>query len=148
VDSPRRDAAVTAFDGFGDAEMHFDIAHWQTVENRTRASGANKGNEATIQPGATMMKTMVIASAMALTTAAAGTANAQEALAKSSGCMACHATDTKKVGPSFKETAAKFKGKADAEATLLTTFKAAKGHAAVKTSDADVKSLLKWILAM
>ncbi len=95
-----------------------------------------------------MMKTMAIAAGMAMAMAVAGTANAQEALAKSSGCMACHATDTKKVGPSFKETAAKFKGKPDAEATLFTTFKAAKGHAAVKTSDADVKSLLKWVLTL
>ncbi len=94
------------------------------------------------------MKTVLIVTAMAFTTAAMGTANAQEALARSSGCLTCHATDAKKVGPAFKETAAKYKGKADADATLFTTFKAAKGHAAVKTSDTDVKTLLKWILAM
>ena len=49
-------------------------------------------------------------------------ANAQEALAKSSGCMNCHAMDTKKMGPSFKDIAAKYKGKADAEATIVANL--------------------------
>ena len=48
--------------------------------------------------------------------AAAGTASAQEALAKSSGCMNCHDVAAKKIGPAFKDIAAKYKGKADAEA--------------------------------
>ena len=43
-------------------------------------------------------------------------ANAQEALAKSSGCLNCHAVNAKKVGPAFKEIAAKYQGNADAEA--------------------------------
>jgi len=60
---------------------------------------------------------LIIAASFAL--AAAGAANAQEALAKSSGCLNCHAVDTKKVGPSFKEVAAKYKGKADAEKILV-----------------------------
>ena len=41
--------------------------------------------------------TMTIAASFAL--AASGAANAQEALAKSSGCLNCHAVDTKKMGP-------------------------------------------------
>ena len=80
--------------------------------------------------------------------AAPGAANAQEELAKSSGCTTCHATDTKKMGPSFKEIAAKYKGKPDAAAKLETSLTTAKGHPAVKASAADVKSLVKWILAM
>ena len=47
-------------------------------------------------------------------------ANAQEALAKSTGCLNCHAVSAKKMGPAFKEIAAKYKGKEDAEATLDT----------------------------
>ena len=35
---------------------------------------------------------------------------------------------TKKMGPSFKDIAAKYKGKADAEATLVANLKAGKGH--------------------
>jgi cytochrome c len=80
--------------------------------------------------------------------AAPGVAHAQEELAKTSGCLTCHAVDTKKMGPSFKEIAGKYKGKADAAAKLETSLTTAKGHPAVKASAADVKSLVKWILAM
>ncbi|HEY2815887.1 MAG TPA: c-type cytochrome [Casimicrobiaceae bacterium] len=78
----------------------------------------------------------------------AGTANAQEALAKSSGCLNCHAVDSKKMGPSFKDVAAKYKGKADAEATLANKLSKGEGHPAVKASPDDTKSLVKWVLSM
>ena len=45
---------------------------------------------------------------------------AAEALLKKSKCLTCHAVDKKKDGPSFKETAARYKGKPDAEAKLVT----------------------------
>jgi cytochrome c len=80
--------------------------------------------------------------------AAGNLAHAQEALAKSSGCLNCHAVDTKKMGPAFKDVAAKYKGKADAEATLVAEITGAKGHPAVKASPDDVKSLVKWVLSM
>ena len=95
------------------------------------------------------MKLIVLAAAVAVALAgASGVANAQEALAKSAGCLNCHAVDTKKMGPSFKEISAKYKGKADAAATIETKLASAKGHPAVKTSADDNKSLVKWILAM
>ena len=65
------------------------------------------------------MKSFVIAAVAAAGLACAGAASAQEALAKSTGCMNCHDIDTKKIGPAFKEVAAKYKGKADAEAMLV-----------------------------
>lgn len=34
-------------------------------------------------------------------------------------CSACHSIDTKKVGPAWKDVAAKYAGKADAEKTLV-----------------------------
>lgn len=94
------------------------------------------------------MKTMLLTLAVAAGLTMAGAANAQEDLAKSGGCMTCHAVDAKKMGPSFKDIAAKYKGKADAQATIVANLKAGKGHPAVKTSDADTASLVKWILAM
>ncbi len=93
------------------------------------------------------MKLIVIAAIAAVGIAAAGTASAQEALAKSSGCLNCHAVDTKKMGPSFKEVAAKYKGKADAAATIETKLSTAKGHPEVKAKGDDLKSLVKWVLA-
>jgi cytochrome c len=94
------------------------------------------------------MRSILIAVLATIGLAANGAAIAQEALAKSSGCLNCHAADTKKVGPSFKDIAAKFKGKADAEATLVAELKAGKTHPAQKASEDDLKSLVKWILAM
>ena len=94
------------------------------------------------------MKLIAMAAVASIALAAAGSANAQEALAKSSGCLNCHAVDaTKKVGPGFKEVAAKYKGKADAEAALTAKLSTGKGHPAVKASADDVKSLVKWVLS-
>ena len=94
------------------------------------------------------MKVLVMMLVASIGLVAANLSNAQEALAKSSGCLNCHAVDTKKMGPAFKDIAAKYKGKADAEATLATKISTAKGHPEVKASPDDVKSLVKWILAM
>jgi cytochrome c len=94
------------------------------------------------------MKLIVLTAAVLIGSAGASAAYAQEELAKSSGCLNCHAVDTKKMGPSFKDIAAKYKGKADAAATLETKLSSGKGHPAVKASADDVKSLVKWVLAM
>ena len=91
------------------------------------------------------MKSIVIAAAVAAGMLATGVAYAQDgaALAKSAGCMNCHAVDTKKMGPSFKDAAAKFKGKPEAE--LVAAIKAAKPHASSKASDADLAAIAKYI---
>ena len=46
------------------------------------------------------------------------------ALATAKNCMACHATDTKLVGPAYKDVAAKYKGDAKAPAMLAEKIKA------------------------
>ena len=94
------------------------------------------------------MKLIAMAAAASIALGVAGAAIAQEDLAKSSGCLNCHAVDAKKVGPAFKDVAAKYKGKADAAGALETKLSTAKGHPAVKASAADVKSLVKWVLSM
>ena len=94
------------------------------------------------------MKRIAMAAAASIALGMAGAASAQEALAKSSGCLNCHAVNAKKMGPAFKEVAAKYKGKADAAATLEAKLSGAKGHPAVKASADDVKSLVKWVLSM
>jgi cytochrome c len=93
------------------------------------------------------MKLILIAVAATLSLVAAGAANAQEDKAKAAGCMNCHAVDTKKIGPAFKDIAAKYKGNADAEAKLVGELSSGKGHPAVKASADDVKSLVKWVLS-
>ena len=44
---------------------------------------------------------------------------AAKALARQNKCTQCHAIDKKKDGPAFKEVAAKYRGKKDAEERLI-----------------------------
>jgi cytochrome c len=93
------------------------------------------------------MKLIAIAVVASIALVASGAASAQEALAKSDGCLNCHAVDAKKVGPSFKEVAAKYKGQADAEAKLVDKLTKGAGHPATKAKPDDVKGLVKWVLS-
>ena len=94
------------------------------------------------------MKALVLVAIASITMLVAAGANAQQELAQKSGCLTCHGLDTKKMAPSFKDIAAKYKGKADAEEQLATKLSSGKGHPAVKASPDDVRSLVKWILSM
>jgi cytochrome c len=81
---------------------------------------------------------------------------ADEALAKSKNCMACHAVDKKLVGPSYKDIAAKYAGNAQAAAMLATKIQ--KGGSGVwgaipmpanpQVNDADAKKLATWVLGV
>jgi cytochrome c len=94
------------------------------------------------------MKAWMMAAVLAAGMASVGTANAQEALAKSSGCLGCHDIAAKKIGPAFKDVAAKYKGNADAEGTLVAKLSAGKDHPEVKAKGDDLKSLVKWVLSL
>lgn len=82
---------------------------------------------------------------------------AAEDLAKKNNCNKCHSIDKKKDGPSFKETAAKYKGKTEAEVKIgkhITSGPTIKidgleeQHQIVKTKDeADIKNLVRYILS-
>ncbi|MFZ5556940.1 MAG: c-type cytochrome [Pseudomonadota bacterium] len=79
---------------------------------------------------------------------AAGPAVAGEDLAKKIGCTTCHAVDKKKMGPSLKDIAAKNKGQAGAADTLTAKIAKADGHPKAKGTEAEVKQVVEWILAM
>ena len=94
-----------------------------------------------------------------LTTAGAADAAAAEALARQNRCFMCHAVDKKKVGPSFKEAAAKLKSDKDAVAKLTThvtgggKMKGEGGkdepHPALKTKKPEeIRNLVDWILSL
>lgn len=92
-----------------------------------------------------MIAVVMLSSAMLL----AGAANAQSGadLAKSKNCTNCHDMDKKKVGPAFKDIAAKYKDNKDAEATLAAKLKEGKGHPSkVSASDAELKTLVQYSL--
>ena len=62
---------------------------------------------------------LTFAAVAAVMTVAAPAAMADEALAKSKNCMACHAIDKKLVGPSYKDVAKKNAGNAAAADLLV-----------------------------
>jgi cytochrome c len=104
------------------------------------------------------MKTKVIlcaAAAAALLNTGAQAADASaEALAKNSGCFACHSVDKKLIGPGYKDIADKYRDNKGAEADLVKKVKnGSKGvwgdipmtpNAHVK--DEDIKTLVVWVL--
>ena len=81
---------------------------------------------------------------------------ADEALAKSKNCMACHAADKKLVGPAYKDIAKKYAG--DAKAVDMLTTKIQKGGSGVwgaipmpanpQVNDADAKKLAAWVMSV
>ncbi len=93
------------------------------------------------------MKHTTIVLGTLISLACSGPVLASEAMAKADGCLNCHAIDTKKVGPAFKDVAAKYKGKADAEDMLVAKITSGKGHPATKASPADAKAIVHWVLS-
>ena len=79
---------------------------------------------------------------------AAGVGHAQSGADVVKGkCVACHDVDKKKVGPSFKDIAAKFKGNKEAEGKLVGAMKEGKGHPKVAASDAELKAAVQHVLS-
>jgi cytochrome c len=71
-------------------------------------------------------------------------AKAGEAAAKKLGCMKCHAVGADKDGPSFKASAAKYKGE---PAKMEAFLKAGKDKHPVVKSDGDLKSIVAYVLS-
>jgi cytochrome c len=95
-----------------------------------------------------------LAASVAVLAAAAFPAAADRTFARSQGCLACHDTDTRIVGPSFKEIAAKYKGEKDGAAQMVASIlKGSKGKwggtemPPNKVADEDAKKLAEWILS-
>lgn len=102
-----------------------------------------------------MLKQRLLSLAVAsLALTAAHPVLADQALATSKNCMACHAVDRKLVGPAFKDVAAKYAGQKDAADKLAA--KILKGGSGVwgavpmpanpQVNEADAKKLAGWIL--
>ena len=88
--------------------------------------------------------------------AAVDAASPGETLSKGSDCFSCHAVDTKVVGPSFNDIAAKFAGQPDAHATLAQAVVA--GHVGTwgpipmpphpQLAGAQMDQIISWILSL
>jgi cytochrome c len=94
-----------------------------------------------------MKQIMILAAAAALAVpigAQAQDAKAGEAAAKKLGCLKCHAVSADKDGPSFKKSAAKYKGE---PAKVEAFLKSGKDKHAVVKSDGDLKNIAAYILS-
>lgn len=110
-----------------------------------------------------MKTSLVLAAAAALVSLAAshGGAMASEKLAQDKQCMGCHAIKEDGAAPSFQKIARFWKGRQDAEASMVATIR--RGSAATGgphwnkatmpdqaerplVSEAEAKTLAKWIL--
>jgi cytochrome c len=80
---------------------------------------------------------------------ATGAANAQSgAEVVKSKCAGCHDMETKKVGSSWKDIAAKYKGNKDAIPAIVTKLKEGKGHMKVAASDAELNAAMQYVLSV
>lgn len=88
------------------------------------------------------MIALVAAGSLAVAGAAAAATGAE--LVGSKGCGTCHAPDTKKMGPSYKDIAAKNKP-ADVD-KIAGNLKEGKGHPKVNASDAEIKQMVTFMI--
>lgn len=90
----------------------------------------------------------------ALLIAAAPPAFADKALASKHGCLGCHAIDSRLVGPSYRDVAAKYAGQMEAAALAERIRAGGSGHwgdmpmpPQPQVSAGDARKLAAWILA-
>ncbi len=122
------------------------------LAQQTRGFGATRGVDTTQAAPAARLP-LVAAAAPA---AAAGAPDkATLALLQQNACMACHAIDTKVMGPSFKAVREKYQGDSGAAAMLAGKIKqgstgtwgAVPMPAQAHLKDADIAAMVGWILA-
>jgi len=102
------------------------------------------------------MNKLLIITALATTLlSAAAPAAADEALAKSKGCTACHDVKKKLVGPAYADVAKKYKGDAKAEETMVASIlKGSNGKYGPipmppnKVSEDEARKLAAWIRSL
>ena len=87
---------------------------------------------------------VLVFAAAAVLVAGAASAQSGADVVKAKGCLNCHEVDKKKVGPSFKDIAAKRKG---AQAEIVAKLKDGKGHPKIAASDAELNAAVQQVLA-
>ena len=90
---------------------------------------------------------------------AAGIYDGKE-LADQDGCPYCHQLDEKKLGPAYKDIAARYKGDAQAMTKMRKSFREGsrdkwpgvaeimRPHNEKKVADDDLDTILRWILSL
>jgi cytochrome c len=126
-------------------------AHGNIAE-QNRLIGPVRGTDTTLPPGAGMQGRSGLPAIPAQV--AAKPAGPAELLQKYS-CSACHQVDRKFIGPGFVEVAARYRGKADAEAVLMAKIR--KGGSGVwgsipmppnpQVPDEELRVIVRWALS-
>jgi len=94
------------------------------------------------------MKALMLVVAVGVAMGAAmGYAQSGMDVLKAKGCLNCHEMDKKKVGPAYKDVAAKYTGDKGAEAMLVTKLKEGKGHMKISATDDELKAAVKQVLS-
>jgi cytochrome c len=127
-------------------DAHGNIAEQNRVIGPVRGADTTKPEPKGPVGSAPAPKAVVVAAAPAAGSDIKG-------MLAANACTACHGIKNKIVGPGFNEIAAKYKGKADAEAYLAGKIKT--GGSGVwgavpmppqaQLSDGDAKAIAKWI---
>ena len=94
-----------------------------------------------------MRTVLVIVAATGALAAGLGFAQSGADVVKAKGCMNCHEMDKKKVGPAFKDVAAKYKGDRDAPFALVSKLKEGKGHPKATATDEELKAAVGYALS-
>lgn len=106
----------------------------------------------------TVSASVILAFAALAPAHAAVDADAAQALFKKDNCTKCHAIDKTKKGPALKKIAEKYKGKADAQASVIKAISTGpkvklddgseEEHKILSSKDpAVLKNMADWILA-
>ena len=132
-----------------------------SLTDRSPSTSCLTGRKPHGHQGSFDMKLMLIRKALAVALASSGlfstgSAFANEELFKKSNCMACHALEQKRLGPSMKQVAAKYDG--DSSAVDRLAKKIREGGGGVwgqmpmppqsQVTEADAKTLAEYILTI
>lgn len=73
---------------------------------------------------------------------ASGAALGQDVF-RARGCVNCHDMDKRKIGPSFRDIGAKYKGDKSKASDIVARMKEGKGHPKVAGSDAELQAAVE-----
>ena len=94
-----------------------------------------------------MRVSLFVLAAVGVLAASPGYAQSGADVLKAKGCLNCHEMDKKKVGPSFKDVAAKHKGDKGAATKLVQKLKEGKGHPKAAATDEELKAAVGQVLS-
>lgn len=128
-------------------------AHGNLAE-QNRLVGPQRGADTTRPAPATLQQAAAAVAAAPAAPAATRQPPAALALLQKNACVGCHSLDAKLVGPSFKDIAQRYQGRADASAYLAGKVRSGGSGVwgaipmpAQTLPEADVKAIAEWLAA-